>query len=1707
MLAWFAKGNIPSKTAWEAPGLAIGGASLTTAQWPLMRRTHARARLLAVCLTLLCVGLPAELRAQLDPNMEGGTFGRSVFTDGSIDAINLFNGNLTLQIALSQAYPVAEGLSYSFGLTYNSGMWRPDGGGGWLTPTRDFNAGLGWVINLPRLIPQPGMETIYTLVDGTGSRHTFYRTLHEGDTESPNIRYTRDGSYLRLNVNVAPNTVETPDGLVMEFSYFWPFPEPRLTKLRDRFGNWVNYTYQATSQSGPETWTISDSVGREHTISVTHPSPGLGQCQVTSLNLEAFTGGGPAGSKRLYCELSYLDTSVSIPGLGMQVTVPLLASVSWKKDNASGVELQRYEMAEATTPWYHTQDGAKTASVSGRLFKTRLAEGGMIFWEYDDYSFPERGSGIPSTVAGVSKRKTLSPTGADVATWHFTPRTVEPPADPDLKAYNETNVHSPAGSCVAHFFATPHSPGAGDPPANAWRYGLPMRLDATATYSGRTVYLSQRLFPSADSASHYCTGSGIRSQFVEYEIDVAPEGNEWESQLNTNPRLTDAWTVFHDDGQKATGLWFDASTYDGFGHFRTVEERSSGFSDAFVRSSTTNYNPSAGTYVVNRDTNTLLHGLLWVPDPADPWVLNTFDYQSTTIGSSSVRRDFCFTAQGALRSVRTRTAAAATSGTDLLTVFTRNSAGWPTTTQYFGGDDTSHPIPSDHCTSTNVLANAAMTVESTYANGALETSRPSVAGETFYWTNNVVDRSGLVYQTHARSVGTRGQPGYDAGIVTTFDFDAFGRLTQASPASGHGACTTVTYTPWSAGNATKIESVALPNGCSGSPITSSAVHLDSFGRPIKELRLLPPTSCSSPPCFSQRTNEYNGWGWQTAMSEWQLQDPSTVKKTTFGGFDHLGRPTTITPPDGTAHNVALAYSGVRSVSRTVKLATSQTAETGSTTTWEYDSLGRLAKVVEPSSSTGQATTTYAYDAGGNLTTATTQASVSGVTRTQTRQFAYDGRGFLTSETLPEKTGAVSYPRFDALGNALRQEDGGIRWKMGFDGAGRLTSVDEANFDTDWTSKRSLQSLTYAATGTAANRSNGQLATATNHNWTSEATDVPVIESYTYGGTGGRISEKSTSIGGAETLAQAFTWDALGQLATETYPQYTGVGPQRTVSFTRTNGALTAVPGFATNLQYHANGMLAGIDHTSGMVLTQENDPSSMQRPFKICTQREAAQATCPATPLSGDWTTNGFAYDGAGNVKGYGTSYFTYDLAGRLTKAVPRGTALNVYQNYAYDGFGNLTEVKTKLYGQSETTRTIATDWATNRLSGVTYSNRGEQTSWGTATYSWYPSGWLAAMTDTGVNEKYLYTASGERIVTIDGLASSWRVTVRGLDGKVRRVYSRGSDGTWMWDEDYVYRDGILLATVDPVAGTKHVHVDHLGTVRYLTTGCRSSGGYRAYFGFGEQADPDSSLESEAMQFTGHERDVHGSVGSTDDLDYMHARYYNPNIGRFLSPDLLRGDPGKPKTFNLFSYVSGNPMTYTDPFGLQSSDNDLPPPELPRYLVFLWVWGDSFRGTFGGGGTEVGPSATPQGVEIPWPDPVGYPPSPLPPPDPICLYFQLFKQGQSGRSPYEFAAWETWFRHQSALSTEGWTTGFHQAKFIGIVPPGMIRQVHTHPWTSTPWPSPTDKRNSLRFSTPFSIRTVHPLGIWEWQPSMDSGAKGVEVFGEGWAENARKACT
>jgi RHS repeat-associated protein len=101
---------------------------------------------------------------------------------------------------------------------------------------------------------------------------------------------------------------------------------------------------------------------------------------------------------------------------------------------------------------------------------------------------------------------------------------------------------------------------------------------------------------------------------------------------------------------------------------------------------------------------------------------------------------------------------------------------------------------------------------------------------------------------------------------------------------------------------------------------------------------------------------------------------------------------------------------------------------------------------------------------------------------------------------------------------------------------------------------------------------------------------------------------------------------------------------------------------------------------------------------------------------------------------------------------------------------------------------------------------------------------------------------------------------------------------------------------------------DHLGSTAITAS---SSGAFYSelrYKPFGETRYNGGATPT-TYRFTGQRQD------SYIKLYYMGARWYDDELGRFISPDTIVPQPGNPQDLNRFSYTRNNPLKYVDPSG------------------------------------------------------------------------------------------------------------------------------------------------------------------------------------------------
>jgi RHS repeat-associated protein len=111
-------------------------------------------------------------------------------------------------------------------------------------------------------------------------------------------------------------------------------------------------------------------------------------------------------------------------------------------------------------------------------------------------------------------------------------------------------------------------------------------------------------------------------------------------------------------------------------------------------------------------------------------------------------------------------------------------------------------------------------------------------------------------------------------------------------------------------------------------------------------------------------------------------------------------------------------------------------------------------------------------------------------------------------------------------------------------------------------------------------------------------------------------------------------------------------------------------------------------------------------------------------------------------------------------------------------------------------------------------------------------------------------------------------------------------------------------------------HADWLGSIRLNSTTGRTVNSDVAFAPFGEVYNSPTRF---MYEFAGLNNNLTDNVWDAD------ARRYHAKEGRWLSPDPLglgAANPADPQTWNRYAYVLNNPLSFTDPTGLQDCSHN-----------------------------------------------------------------------------------------------------------------------------------------------------------------------------------------
>ena len=635
-------------------------------------------------------------------------------------------------------------------------------------------------------------------------------------------------------------------------------------------------------------------------------------------------------------------------------------------------------------------------------------------------------------------------------------------------------------------------------------------------------------------------------------------------------------------------------------------------------------------------------------------------------------------------------------------------------------------------------------------------------------------------------------------------------------------------------------------------------------------------------------------------------------------YDALGRPTSIITGDGTSSivytNRAVLTTDVNGVQKIT----------------QYDVLGRITGVCEITSTAlnGQSptacgmdisgtgfVTSYAYALAAHTTTVT-----QGV---QTRTFVTDDLGRTTSVTEPER-GTTTYAyAYNSTGLSVvrtrpqaNQSSASTvtQTTTQYDSLGRMVSVSYS--DGTAVAKNYYYDVLPSSQGWSTTPSNPKGMLVGTSSGVSGSSLARSEFSYDLMGNVTAMWNCGPSICGGSSQSSRelqFAYDLGNNQTAETDPTsgaiVYGLSPAGEVtSITNQSYELSNNVGIATLVSNVVNGPFGPTSYALGNGLNTVATYDALGRNNSGYVCSGSMVATCTGgTKLYG----NTVQYSGNRVISNCDFSVGlcqndTYDALNRLVATTDTTNSGVGSFSYTYDRWGNrLSQTATSGSGSSPSG---AVNTATNQLNSVSYDAAGNQERDGISHTFTYDAEGNITTVDNGSTATYVYDALNHRVETATS-AGTFEYT---YDAQGRRISTWqasdnfGIEGRMYWgNKQIAFRNG----------PTFFEHQSYLGTERLRTSDQGAIATKEVSLWFGDDLNQTVSVagaDQDNNQFAGQEYD------SESGSQHAQFRQYSSTQGRWMSPDPYSGSyhMRNPQSFNRYSYVLNNPVSFVDPSGM-----------------------------------------------------------------------------------------------------------------------------------------------------------------------------------------------
>lgn len=1145
------------------------------------------------------------------------------------------------------------GIDISLALTYNSRLWSKAGTQIGYNNDVDWPAP-GWSLGFSRMVGM-GTNGGTMLIEADGTRRSYAGTITNYSWGQYFEGHTTDGSFINYtsftnsNGLVTSATADLPNGTrIVYYAYDLSTGTAYPTTITDRNGNYVTVSY--VNNNGPRIQTVSDTLGR--TLTFHYDSIGL---------LTAITAPGLGGGTRTLVRLLYRQLSLSYGFSGLTTRTPT---------NFPWVLNAIYYPGTNTGYWFGDADSYSSYGMIAKVVQAR----GLVF---SASSLTVQGTLTPPTTNQITRK--------EVYNYPLTPDYSLTDA-PTYTTMTETWTRdgSTNDTATTHFLVTKNATNPAQPsvPSRKVEITLPDNTksiqythNAPGNFKDGLIYQDE----TRNSGGTLLQGSTTNWELGHYSsarptrIEVTNERSQTTAtEFGYFGLYNQVWEVRNYDYTGAqirvTRTTFEnGSNYTGRHIFNLPLSEEVFAGDGTTRVSRTTYEYD-GQPLTSRPGGVTHHYPSHDPYNTDEICCDCCNWQWDHMTDSWVCTEWCpgvpvfdpsTNYRGNLTQMVVYSDAATPSGAiaenhryDITgnRVLTSTSVE-QSTLEFTSGTAYAYPVsqtdgsPSDALhqikTSSSYDVNTGLLVTATDANG-----RQSQV------TFDPVTLRPLV---NAKATGAHVDYTYDDANLT---------VTQTTYLQTHPTHTTIAE-----------QTVTLRNGRgqvrqekvlgAGGVWDLVDIIYDSMGRTSQQS--LPYRSGDT---IRWQTFTYDGLGRTIAT---QMADTSTVQSF----FNELARP---------AGASSLAGETVRVVDAWGRERWSRT-----------DALGRLVEVVEPdpngngSVATNGLLTTYGYNTMGDLTSVT-QGS-------QTRSFKYDSLGRLKAQKNAEANATL---------NDAGTYVGAGSWSdvFNYDDRSNVTSRIDArgvktiyNYGADPFSR--LQSITFDTSGFGDTNNPVVAAPAITYQYRTKSSGAQLIditelssitttgvstEAFTFDGEG-RIQTSTLTLTNrpSHPFAKQFTYDALDRLTDTLYPAEHGNGaaPRRTVHHdfdiaSRLSGLTVDGQSHASNIVYNAAGNTTSLKiGASGINQVTENYAYHAQTGLlegQTITRNGSTLLNLSYNYANANGKRSGQLVSITNNLDNTRNRGYEYDALGRLKRATG-GQNVNWAQRYAYDRYGNRTEV------------------------------------------------------------------------------------------------------------------------------------------------------------------------------------------------------------------------------------------------------------------------------------------------------------------------------------------------------------------------------------------------------------------------------------------------